>query len=361
MRIEAVETQHARLPLPGGAWGDTIHHVTHLEVILAEVRTDNGLVGTGFTYTSDVGGHCIRAMIDHDLARVLVGEPVSPRGLWHKCVSQLQDMGSGAATMALAATDIALWDLAAKEVQKPLVDLLGRSRDRVQVYASGINLNKPLDALLDQARGWKAKGYRAFKVKVGKPDIAEDVERLTKLRELLGPLPLMVDANQGWDIGHAARAVNAFEGLDLHWVEEPLPRDDVVGHARLRRLVRSPIATGENIYTIRQVNDYLTRGACDFMQADVCRVGGITAYLDIAALARAWNVPLAPHFMMEISGQLLCCLPNGHIVENIDGGSFTDIKALAEPIQVQDGFFVASDRIGHGIVFDRDFLAQHAV
>jgi L-alanine-DL-glutamate epimerase-like enolase superfamily enzyme len=361
LRIDSVETHHARLPLPGGAWGDTIHHVTHLEIILAEVRTDKGLVGTGFTYTSDVGGHSIRAMIDKDLAPVLVGEPVSPRGLWHKCASRLQDMGSGASTMAMAATDIALWDLVAKEAQKPLVDVLGRSRDRVQVYASGINLNKSLEEVLDQARGWRAGGYAAFKVKVGKPDIAEDVERLTKLRELLGPLPLMVDANQGWDIGHALRAIEAFRPLDLHWVEEPLPRDDVEGHARLRRLVRSPIATGENIYTLRQVNDFLARGACDFMQADVCRVGGITAYLDIAALARAWNVPLAPHFMMEISGQLLCCLPNGHIVENIDGGSLTDIEALAEPIEVRNGFFASSDKVGHGIVFDRDFLARHAV
>jgi L-alanine-DL-glutamate epimerase-like enolase superfamily enzyme len=98
------------------------------------------------------------------------------------------------------------------------------------------------------------------------------------------------------------------------------------------------------------------------VQADVVRVGGITPYLDIAALARAWNVPLAPHFMMELSGQVLCALPNAHILENIDGGSLTDLKALEEPILIEDGYFTpAVDRLGHGITFDRAYLKAHEV
>ncbi|MGH6899215.1 MAG: enolase C-terminal domain-like protein [Geminicoccaceae bacterium] len=97
------------------------------------------------------------------------------------------------------------------------------------------------------------------------------------------------------------------------------------------------------------------------MQADAVRVGGITPYLEIAALARAWGMPLAPHFMMELSGQLLCCLPNAHILENIDGGSLTDLGALTEPIRIDDGWFTPPDRPGHGIVFDRAVLAAHAV
>jgi L-alanine-DL-glutamate epimerase-like enolase superfamily enzyme len=104
-------------------------------------------------------------------------------------------------------------------------------------------------------------------------------------------------------------------------------------------LVRSPLAIGENVYTLQQFGHFLARGACDFVQADVVRVGGITPYLEIAALARAFGVPLAPHFMMELSGQLLCCLPHGHIVEDIDGGSLTDLGALAEPIRIEDGWF----------------------
>ncbi len=363
MRIESVETILASLPLPGPAWGDTIHHVTHIEILLADVRTDTGLVGTGFSYTSGVGGTSLQALLDKDLAPLVVGEEVSPRGLWHRCWHHVHDMGGGGvSTTALAALDIALWDLVAKDVNQPLVTVLGQCRERILAYASGINLNKPLDALVEQAKGWQANGFKAFKIKVGKPDIAEDVERLTKVREVVGGLPLMVDANQGWDIGHAARAIDAYAPQGPYWVEEPLLSDDVEGHARLRQLVRTPIAIGENVYTIQQFNHFLARGACDFVQADVVRVGGITPYFDVAALARAWNVPLAPHFMMEITGQVLCAVPNGHILESIDGGSLTDLKALEEPVLIRDGYFTPQvDKAGHGMAFDRDYLKAHAV
>jgi L-alanine-DL-glutamate epimerase-like enolase superfamily enzyme len=363
LRIESVETILASLPLPGPAWGDTIHHVTHIEIVVADVTTDTGLVGTGFSYTSGVGGTTIKALLDKDLAPCVVGEEVSPRGLWHKCWHHVHDMGGGGvSTTALAALDIALWDLVAKEASKPLVAVLGPCRERILAYASGINLNKPLDELLDQVRSWKANGFKAFKVKVGKPHIEEDVERLTRVREIVGARPLMVDANQGWDIAHAARAINAYAPQDPYWVEEPLLCDDVEGHARLRALVRAPIAIGENVYTLQQFNHYLSRGACDFVQADVVRVGGITPYLDVAALARAWNMPLAPHFMMELSGQVLCALPNAHILENIDGGSLTDLKALEEPILIRDGYFTPpAGKIGHGIAFDRAYLKAHAI
>ncbi|HEX3210890.1 MAG TPA: mandelate racemase/muconate lactonizing enzyme family protein, partial [Geminicoccaceae bacterium] len=226
---------------------------------------------------------------------------------------------------------------------------------------SGINLNKSEAELVEQVRGWRAAGFKAFKIKVGKPEIEEDVERLTRVREIAGRLPVMVDANQGWDIGWAARAINAFEPLSPHWVEEPLLADDIEGHARLRQRVRSPIAIGENVYTLQQFGQYLAQGACDFVQADVVRVGGITPYLEIAALARAFGVPLAPHFMMELSGQLLCCLPNAHILESIEGGSLTELGVLAPPIRIADGWFAPPDRPGHGILFDRDVLAAYAV
>lgn len=362
MKIDRIETQLASLPLLGGAWGDTIHHVTHIEVIVTDVFTDNGLVGTGFSHTSGVGGTTIKALIERDLGPFVIGAEVSPRGLWHKSWKHIHDMGGGGvSTMALAALDIAYWDLIAKEVHKPLTAILGQCHDRMLAYASGINLNKSLDELVEQVQGWKANGFKAFKVKVGKPDVEEDVERLTKVKEITGRLPLMVDANQGWDIAKATRAINAYEHLAPHWIEEPLLCDDLDGHARLRRLVRSPIAIGENVYTIQQFNQFLSRGACDFVQADIVRVGGITPYLDIAALARAWNVPLAPHFMMELTGQVLCCLPNAYILENIDGGSLSDLNALTEPMRLVDGYFIPPNRIGHGIEFNRDYLKQHAV
>jgi L-alanine-DL-glutamate epimerase-like enolase superfamily enzyme len=287
MRIEAVETTLARLPLQS-AWQDAIQDVTHIELVVADVTAETGLVGTGFAYTGGVGGRTLKAMLDHDITPFVIGKEAAPRGLWHQCWHHLHNMGGGGVTTtALAALDIALWDLAAREVGRSLVALLGPVRAGVLAYASGINLNKTEHQLVEQVRGWRAAGFKAFKIKVGKPEIEEDVERLTKVREVAGRLPVMIDANQGWDIGRAARTIDALTPLSPHWIEEPLLADDVDGHARLRPLIRTPIALGENVYTLQQFAQFLALGACDFVQADVVRVGGITPYLEIAALARA--------------------------------------------------------------------------
>jgi L-alanine-DL-glutamate epimerase-like enolase superfamily enzyme len=334
--------------------------VTHIEYCIARVVTDTGLAGTGFTHTSGVGGSTIKHLIDTEIGPHILGSEAQPRPVWHKSWRHIRDLGGGGfTTMALAATDIALWDIAAKAANLSLIDHIGRVRDWIAAYASGINLNKSLDELLEQVRGWKRKGYTAFKIKVGKPDVQEDVERLTRIREIIGALTLMVDANQGWDIGEAVRRINAYQHLSPYWVEEPMLADDIDGHCRLRRLVHSPIAVGENVYTIQQWSQYLARGAVDYVQADICRVGGITPYLDIASLARAHGIPLAPHFVMELSAQLLCCLPNGHVLEDVEGGSFTDLLCLTEPTPIVNGFFVPrKGRLGHGIEFSEDYLAS---
>jgi L-alanine-DL-glutamate epimerase-like enolase superfamily enzyme len=242
MRIEAVATQLVRLPLRD-AWRDAIQDVTHIELVVTDVTTETGLVGAGFAYTGGVGGRTLKAMLQHDIAPFVIGRPASPRGLWHKCWHHLHNLGGGGiTTTALAALDIALWDLAAKETGRSLVTLLGPVRARILAYASGINLNKSEAELALQVRGWRAAGFKAFKIKVGKPEIEEDVERLARVREIAGRLPVMVDANQGWDIGWAERAIHALESQGPYWIEEPLLADDVDGHARLRQRVQSPIA-----------------------------------------------------------------------------------------------------------------------
>lgn len=360
MKIASVETMVTRLPILTGEWWDTIHHVTHIEFIVVDITTDSGITGTGVSHTSGEGGKTIESMIRDGLGEFLVGREVSPKQIWHEAWLFLHDLGgAGLTTTALGAVDTALWDIVGKEAGKPLVEVLGRMRDRIPVYGSGINLGKSQDELLDQVQGWLAAGYRGIKVKVGKPDVAEDVERLTKVRELIGPLPLMVDANQGWGPELAPRRINALRGLDLTWVEEPMLSDDVAAHGRLRTQIETPIGVGENLYNIFQFRDYLVAGGMDIVQADIVRVGGITPWLEIAALAQAFNRPMAPHFMMELSCQVLCATPNGWIGEDVEGGSLSALKALKTPHQIVDGYYTPSDAPGHGLDFDRDYLEQH--
>ncbi|NDK31113.1 mandelate racemase/muconate lactonizing enzyme family protein [Nesterenkonia haasae] len=360
MKIDQIEFQLSRIRLPKGDWGDQIHHVTHIEIITADVYSDTGIVGTGFTHTSGVGGRTILAMLE-EMRPTLIGQSVNPRSVWHDAWRYIRDNGpGGVTTLALAAIDIALWDIVGKVQNKALADVIGRVREDVPLYGSGINLNLSADEVVEQVRDWRGRGYFAGKVKVGKPELEEDVYRLTKIREAVGEYPLMVDANQGWSYPEAVRAMERFRHLNLYWVEEPLPVDDVLGHARLRARSSLPIGLGENVYTLNQFNQFLASDACDFVQADIGRVGGITPYLDIAAVARSYNVPMAPHFVMELSAHLLCAVPNALGAEDTHGGTLTELGVI-EPQHPVNGVFTPPLTAGHGLVFDRVKLSANAV
>jgi L-alanine-DL-glutamate epimerase-like enolase superfamily enzyme len=362
MRIESIETVVSRLPLLEGDWSDTIHHVTHIELVLCTIRSDTGVVGTGISHTSGDGGKTIESVIKHSLTPFLVGKEISPRALWHESWHFLHDLGgAGVTTHALGAVDIALWDLVGRAQNRSIMDMIGRIRAKIPVYASGINLGLTETELIEQVTRWHKAGYKAFKVKIGKPDVAEDIERLTRIREVIGSLPLMTDANQGWGLEYAARRINPLRHLDLTWVEEPLKSDDIAGHAALRRRIETPIGIGENVYTIYQFRDYMVQDAVDYIQADLVRVGGITPYLEIADLALAFNRPMAPHFIPELSAPILCCLPNAYIAENTDGGSLSALKALRTPVPVVDGYMIPSDLPGHGLDWDREYFEKHRV
>lgn len=360
-RIDEVEITLARVPLPEGPWGDQIHRVTDIEVTVVDVRGDNGLVGTGFSHTSGMGAATIGALA-REIAPTIVGQPVSPRRLWHEMYRYVHDIGgAGVTTHAISAFDIALWDLLGKSLGATVVDLIGRVRDVVPLYGSGINLNKSVDEVVEQVLRWRAEGYVAAKVKVGKPDLEEDVERLAKIREAVGGFPLAVDANQGWDYPAAARAFKRFEQFDLLWIEEPLPSDDIPSHRRLAQHVRTPIALGENVYTAAQFVQYFDAEAVDFVQADLGRVGGITGYLDIAAAARTRNLPMTPHFVMELSASILAAVPNIASAEMTDGGTWTDLGIVASAGRVEHGRYHPPTLPGHGVELDRDYLRDHAL
>lgn len=360
MRIDAIDLHLSRIPLPKGDWGDQIHHVTHIEILVADVTTDTGITGTGFTHTSGVGGRTLLAML-RELVPTLIGAEVDPRVRWDEAWRHIRDSGTGGVTtLALAAIDIALWDALAQHHRVPLSGLLGRFHDRVRLYGSGINLHLSVEEVIDQVQGWKAAGYAGGKVKVGKPDVQEDVERLTLIREAIGSYPLMVDANQGWSFPAAVIAAERFRDLGPVWLEEPFRVDDMVSHARLRDRSSIPLGLGENLYTLEQFREYIVADACDFVQADLGRVGGITPYLGIAQFARAYNLPMTPHFVMELSATVLASVPNALWLEMTDGGTLSDLGVI-EPQPIVDGYFVPSDRPGIGLVYDRDKLRAHEV
>jgi len=335
----------AALPRP---WGPDVP-VNH--VLTVEITLDDGRTGTGFSWTPQIGAHAVRALLEHDIREAVIGLPAHPEVVWDRLWRHLREAGPGGiTTVALAGVDLALWDLRCGE--RGLVDVLGRRRDTVPVYGSGVNLHYSLDELIAQAERWKAAGYAGVKMKVGRPDLREDVERVAAVREVVGPgTLLMIDANQRWDLHRARRAADALAPYDLHWLEEPLPADDVAAQVELRRAVDVPIAVGENVYTVYGFRDLLAAGACDVVQPNVVRVGGITPFLRISELARAYDVPVYPHLLPDLSGQLALALPLPCMAEEVEDASFAALGLLAEPypVEVAGATLRAGDHRGLGL------------
>jgi L-alanine-DL-glutamate epimerase-like enolase superfamily enzyme len=362
MRIEAVTVEACRLP-PAVPWEDATNKVQGLELIFVELRADNGLTGTGISYTVDVGGTAIKALVEDYLAGLVVGmDPLDYERIWQRMYRQSRRLGLGVNSMAMAAIDIAVWDLIGKHYGQPLYRLLGGARDRIEAYISEINLAAG-DTVADLVRrvdDYLARGYRTVKMKIGHDDLEEDIERIRRVQERLGRGgKLLVDLNQKWDAAEARANGARLDGLGLGWIEEPILCHDIAGHRALRQTLRTPIALGESLYSRQQFLAYLQAEAVDVVQADVAFVGGITEWLKIAHLAQAFGKPAAPHFMMELSLHLLCGVQNGFMLEDVVGGSLTELGLLAEPIQVERGIGTPSQRPGHGIVLDWAAVRNH--
>ncbi|GAA4093443.1 mandelate racemase/muconate lactonizing enzyme family protein [Actinomadura miaoliensis] len=355
--IAEVRSSVHRVPLVR-PWGP---NTTHIHLVVTRVITDDGRAGTGFSWAPNVGGRAAHTLLESDIRDAAIGLPAHPAVAYDRLWWHLHEAGRGGlTTIALAAVDLALWDLRAPA---GLVESIGRRRDAVPVYGSGVNRHYGVDELVDQARRWVERGLTAVKIKVGLADLDEDVARVAAVRRVIGPgVRLMLDANQLWDLPRALHAIEAFRPHDPYWIEEPLPADDVQAYARLREGAPGvPIALGENTHTPWQFRDLLTAGACDILQPNVVRVGGVTPFLRIVDLARAFNVPVHPHLLPELSGQLACCLPLPAMVEDVEDASFAALglldTAAPPPVRIgDDGLLRPGDGPGLGLRFDVDLL-----
>lgn len=348
--IRSIETRAIRIPLRR-PWGADVTEVHVVEVVL---HADDDATGHGFSWTPSIGAGAVRALIDDDLAPFLIGRPAAPE-VWDDAWTHMHEAGGGGiTTIALAGVDLALWDLQARRARSSVTDLLGRRHDRLPVYGSGVNLHYTIDELVAQVRRWVDAGCTAVKIKVGRPDLADDIERVAVVREVLGPArQLFVDANQRWDAETAARAIPALAEHGIGWIEEPLRADDLAGYALLRRRIDVPIAAGENLHTIHRFRDFLDAGALDVVQPNIVRVGGITPFLRIAELARERGAELAPHLLPELSAQLAFAVPARCLIEDVEDAGFAELGALAAPtgLSVSGGWISGGPDRGLGLRF----------
>jgi L-alanine-DL-glutamate epimerase-like enolase superfamily enzyme len=352
--IRSVSTRGIRVPLRR-PWGLDVRDLSLVEVVVEDSAGD---VGHGFSWTPSIGAAAVQAHLDHDIAAFVAGREADAEALWAPLWAHLHEGGGGGiTTIAMAGLDLALWDLAARRAGIGITDHLGRRHETAEAYGSGVNLHYPLDELVAQAERWVEAGFDAVKVKVGSPRLEDDVERIAAVRAVIGPdRRLMIDANQRWSIEQAERAIDALGAFDLTWIEEPLRADDLAGHVALRARVDVPIALGENLYTHYRFAEFIDAGAVDLVQPNVVRVGGITPFMQIAALADERGVELAPHLLLELSAQLALALPGEHLVESVEDASFAELDVLAtpSPVAVEGNAVRTTGQAGLGIRFTHD-------
>lgn len=345
--------------------------ITTVHAALVAVHTDQGLTGLGETYVGIFAPLAVRGIVEA-LEPLLVGEdPADVAPLYQKLASKTLFWGRvGAGISTIGAVEMALWDIAGKAAGKPVYELLGGAvHARLPLYASG-GLEKPLDELVDEMRGYRQERLKAVKVRIGM-DRAKDLEKVRRVREAIGDgMDLMVDAVQGhnpdpWTAAEAVRTARALGELDLRWLEEPCAATDYAGYAHVRRHVPVPISGGESSTTIHEFRHFFEAGALDIAQPDVAHAGGILECRKIATLAQSYGVEVAFHswsssVVLAGNYHLAFATPNCKILEYPTWGYPLRDELFVEPLRIEDGELYPPKAPGLGVELSDEVRERYA-
>jgi D-galactarolactone cycloisomerase len=333
---------------------------------LVQVETDDGVSGLG---SCSGNGELIEVIVGRVLKPLLVGmDPTDIDGFWDKAYVRggHKEFGTrGIGVVALSGIDVALWDIVGKVRGVPVYQLLGgKCRDKVPVYATALYPEEPAKVAA-RARKFAEQGFHGVKIKVGF-DLDQDIRIVRAVRQELGKdFVVMTDANQGYSLDIGIQAGAAFADCGAFWLEEPLFVEDIEGHAALREKTKVPIAVGENLNTYYAFENFIVRGAVDFIQPDVARAGGITEIKKITALAARHGVPVSFHtwgdgVALAASVHLAAALKDCIVMELDYTYNPLREELLREPFRVENGSLIPPEKPGLGIELDHDALRRFA-
>jgi mandelate racemase len=333
--------------------------VTRAAIVLIDLQTEEGIGGAGYLWTPAPFASKPLAALIESLGELLQGDPVAPLAIGDKLRKRLTLLGvQGLQALALSAIDVACWDVAAKAAGVPLVRLLGGSAKPIPAYNSnGLGIMGP-ERAAREAVELAAPGFKAIKVRLGYPTVAEDIAVVRAVRRAVGDaMILMSDYNQALPPPEAEARARALDAEGLAWIEEPVRFDDYVGCARVAAASATPIQIGENCWGAHDMQKALDANACDFFMPDLGKIGGVTGWLRAAALAEARGLPLSTHLYPEVSAHLMAVTPTAHWLEYVDWAN----PILAEPLALRDGNAILPERPGNGLAWNEEAVARFLV
>jgi D-galactarolactone cycloisomerase len=367
MKITDVKTIRLRAEIPPAGQVFSRSGVRNTRsATLVQVDTDEGISGLG---SCSGNGELIQGIVAKVLEPLLVGmDPTDIDAVWDKAYFRggHKEFGTrGIGVVALSGIDVALWDILGKVRGVPLYQLLGgKCRDKVPVYATALYPEEP-SKVAKRARAFADQGFHGVKIKVGF-DLDQDIRIVHAVREELGKdFIVMTDANQGYSVDVALKASEAFADCGAFWLEEPLFVEDVEGYAQLREKGKTPIAVGENLHMSYAFENFIARGAVDFIQPDVARAGGISEIRKITAIAAKHKVPVSFHtwgdgVALAASVHLSAALKDCIVMELDYTYNPLREELLTDPFKVQNGYLVPPEKPGLGIELNQGALQRFA-
>jgi D-arabinonate dehydratase len=339
--------------------------VTAREYVVTRVSTDEGIIGSAYT----LGGTVVLTAVNETLKPLVIGEdPFDTERLWDKMFRTSLMVGrKGAVIRALSTIDIAFWDIKGRALNLPLYKLLGAYTERVPVYSSGgyYRQGESFQQMADEMAGIVERGFTSIKIKVGALSFKEEIERLKTLRSTVGhQVEIMVDANCAWnDLSYARKIMRAFEEYNIGWFEEPVLPDNFRGGAELAATFETPIATGEQECTRWGFRDLIEHRAADILQPDAAVVGGVTEWMKVAALASAYDLPIASHYFHDVHVHLMASIPNALTAEYfpLDLDVMVFDAVVKEPLKPEKGYLPVPQRPGLGMELDEEKLKRYRV
>ncbi|MBP3957607.1 mandelate racemase/muconate lactonizing enzyme family protein [Gemmata sp. G18] len=352
LRVPFPKTTRVSLTSPAPTTPDAV------ELILVHLETDSGITGLGFTYVLGAGGSALRALIDTELSPIVLGEdPRDTDRLFARAEGRFRGVGfAGLAARAYSAVDIALWDARAKAAGAPLAKMLGGAKSSAAfVVSDAATLGRDAAEVLKIAKPHLKQGAVGVRIEIGAGDVQADADRVREIQEGVGEDGwIAVTADSRFDLSTALALTHFFEDVGVDVFEDPIPAADTIGYDKLARLAEVPLAIGASFDSCDAFLQVIRNGTIRTIRPDVCRLGGITPLLKVAAVAEAYHIAVSPVRLPEVGVHLACGLAS---VPHVDSVSwFKDV--FTGGAKFEGGKMTPTAEPGLGLTMNEEVAAK---